>query len=105
MSVGWYDKTKHAIRYFLLRRLPACQHTVELISQSLERSLTWRERAALKLHLWICVWCLWYLEHLQIMRQTMLARGAETPEMDYPSAPVLSSEARERIKRQLANQQ
>jgi hypothetical protein len=104
MGLRWNDNTKHAIRFFLLRRLPTCQHTVEVISQSLERSLTWRERLALKLHLWICVWCLWYLEHLQIMRKTMLTRGAETPEMDYPSAPALSSEARERIKRQLANQ-
>ena len=105
MKMAWYEKTKHAIRYFLLRRLPTCQRTVEVISQSLERPLTWRERVALKLHLWICVWCLYYLEQLQIMRQTMLARGAETPETDFPAAPSLSAEARERIKQHLANRQ
>jgi hypothetical protein len=105
MALGWYEKIKHAIRFFLLRRSPTCRHTVELISQSLERPLTWRERLALKLHLWICVWCLWYLEQLQIMRQTMRARAADSPEMDYLSAPALSFEARERIKRQLASLQ
>jgi len=103
--MGWYEKTKHSIRYFLLRRLPTCQATAELISRSLERPLTWRERVTLKLHLWICVWCLWYLEHLQIIRQTMLKRGAEVPETDYPAGPTLSAEARARIKRQLANLQ
>lgn len=105
MRLAWYEKIKHAIRYFLLRRLPTCQHTVELISQSQERPLTWRERVLLRLHLWICVWCLWYLEQLQVMRKTLLAKGVEAPEMDYPSAPTLSFAARERIKRELARQQ
>jgi hypothetical protein len=48
------------------------------------------------------MWCLWYLEHLQIMRNAMREKAAGTPEMDFPSAPTLSSEARERIKRQLS---
>ena len=103
MKLGWYDKIRQAFRYFLLRRLPTCGNTVELISLSLERPLTWRERLALKLHLWVCVWCLWYLKQLQIMRQTMRAIGGETPELDYLAAPALSSSARERIKRQLAS--
>lgn len=105
MRTGWYERVKHGIRYFLLRRLPACTHTVELISQSLERSLTWRERIALRLHLWICVWCLWYLEHLQIMRRTMRGKAAQTSELDYPAEFALSAAARERIKRQLAKPQ
>jgi hypothetical protein len=32
----------------------------------------------------------------------MREKGAETPEMDFPSAPTLSSEARERMKRRLS---
>jgi len=105
MKLGWYDKTRQAIRCFLLHRLPTCQHTVEVISQSLERPLSWCERVTLKLHLWVCIWCLWYLEHLHIMRKTMREKGADAPEMDFPSALALSPEARERIKRQLATQQ
>ena len=98
-----YDKLKHAIRFWLLRRLPTCKQTVEVISQSLERPLSLRERVLLKLHLWVCLWCLWYLEHLQIMRDAMRANAAETAEID--SAITLSAEARERIKRQLSRQQ
>ncbi len=104
MKFGWYEKVKHAIRFWLLRRLPPCKQAVEVISQSFERSLSLHERVILKLHLWICVWCQWYLEHLEIMRNAMREKGAESPEMDFPSAPTLSSEARERIKRRLSGE-
>lgn len=101
MAIKAYDKLKHAIRYWLLRKLPTCQQTVEKISQSMERKLTLRERIDLKLHLWICAWCQWYLEHLQIIREAARAKGAESPDLESMSPPI-SAEARERIRRKLA---
>lgn len=101
MALKAYDKLKHSVRYWLLRKLPTCQQTVEKISQSMERKLTLRERIDLKLHIWICAWCQWYLEHLQIIRDAARAKGAESPDLDSISGPALSSEARERIKRNL----
>ncbi|HET6977935.1 MAG TPA: hypothetical protein VFI24_16520 [Pyrinomonadaceae bacterium] len=71
----------------------------ETISQSMERKLTLRERTNMKLHLWVCAWCQWYLEHLHIIRDAARAKAAD------PSGPSLSTEARERIKRNLTNQQ
>jgi len=103
MALKAYDKLKHAIRFWLLRKLPTCQQTVEKISQSMERKLTLRERIDLKLHLWICAWCQWYLEHLQIIREAARAKGAESPDLESMS-PSLSSEARDRIKRKLAGE-
>ncbi len=99
--MGWYDKSKHAVRFWLLRKLPPCKDTVMVISQSLERPLSLRERTQLKLHLWVCMWCQWYMEHLQIMRNSLRESGPEFPELDAPATPGLSSEARERIKQQL----
>ncbi|HLN98337.1 MAG TPA: hypothetical protein VK208_07750 [Pyrinomonadaceae bacterium] len=96
-----YDKLKHDVRFWLLRRLPNCQQTVATISQSMERSLKLRERVQLKLHLWICAWCQWYLEHLLMIRETARARSSELPELE--TAPSLSDEARERIKRKLTD--
>ena len=101
MALKVYDKLKHSIRYWLLRTLPTCQQTVETISQSMERSLSLKERIQLKLHLWICAWCQWYMEHLQLIRQTARAKADELPE--YASGG-LSNEARERIRRNLTNQ-
>ena len=102
MALKVYDNLKHSIRYFLLRKLPTCQQTVETISQSMERSLTLRERIDLKLHLWICAWCQWYMEHLQLIRETARAKAEEPSE--FLSSATLSSDARERIRRRITNQ-
>ena len=100
--MSWYEKAKHAVRFWLLRRLPACKQTVEIISQSMERPLTLRERTLLKLHLWVCMWCLWYMEHLQIMRDALRLQENES-DVDVSTTTRLSDEARERIRRSLTN--
>jgi hypothetical protein len=102
MGLQLYDKLKHAIRFWLLRRLPNCQTTVETISQSMERPLSLRERISVKLHLWICAWCQWYLEQLQLIRKTARAKANEAP--DVLTDATLSDDARERIRRALTNQ-
>jgi hypothetical protein len=102
MGLKVYDKLKHSIRYYLLRTLPTCRQTVEQISQSMERSLSIRERIRLKLHLWVCVWCQWYLEHLHVIRETARAKADEPS--DLISGRSLSTEARERIRRRLTNE-
>ena len=102
MTLKFYDKLKHSIRYWLLRTLPTCQETVEKISQRMERPLTLRERVNLKLHLWICAWCQWYMEQLQLIRETARSKADERP--DFIPGAHLSNEARERIRRHLADQ-
>ena len=102
MTWKLYDKLKHGIRYWLLRRLPACQETVQTISRSMEQPLSLRERISVKVHLWICAWCQWYLEQLQLIREAARAKADEVPEQMAGS--TLSNEARERIFRNLTNQ-
>ena len=102
MALKLYEKLKHAVRYWLLRRLPPCQNTVETISQSMERPLSLKERILLKLHLWICAWCQWYLEHLQLIRESARAKADETPHL--ATGTTLSDEARKRIRRNLTDQ-
>ena len=97
--MGWYEKSKHAIRFWLLRRLPTCKQTTEIISQQMERSLSLRERMLLKLHLWVCAWCQWYLEHLQIMRNTLRATANDD---GATMTATLSADARERITRKIS---
>jgi hypothetical protein len=102
MALKAYDKIKHAVRWWLLRRLPTCKQTVKVISESMERRLSLRERITVKLHLWICLWCVWYLENLQLMRDTIRTKAAEEPNLDSSSLPPLSAEARERMKLSLS---
>ncbi|HEX6043625.1 MAG TPA: hypothetical protein VFZ22_03995 [Pyrinomonadaceae bacterium] len=102
MALKIYDKLKHTVRYWLLRNLPPCRQTVQTISESMERPLTLGETVKLKLHLWICAWCQWYMEHLQLIRDASRAQAGEAP--DAMSTATLSNEARERIRRRLTNQ-
>ena len=102
MALKVYGKLKHSVRYWLLRTLPTCQQAVQTISQSMERPLSFRERINLKLHLWICAWCQWYMEQLHVIRETARAKADEPPE--FISSATLTSEARERIRRRITNQ-
>ncbi|HSE33765.1 MAG TPA: hypothetical protein VLA93_19500 [Pyrinomonadaceae bacterium] len=69
----------------------------------MERPLTLRERVLLKLHLWVCMWCVWYLEHLQTMRDALRLQENENDDVDVPITTRLSDEARERIRRGLTH--
>jgi hypothetical protein len=69
----------------------------------MERPLTLRERVLLKLHLWVCMWCLWYMEHLQLMRDALRVQENETDDVEVSTTTRLSDEARERIRRSLTN--
>lgn len=102
MALKAYNKIKHAVRWWLLRRLPACKQIVKVISESMERKLSLRERITVKLHLWICLWCVWYLEHLNLMRDTIRTKASQEPNLDSSSLPPLSPEARERMKVRLS---
>lgn len=102
MALKAYDKIKHAVRWWLLRRLPTCKQVVRVISESMERKLSLRERITVKLHLWICLWCVWYLEHLNLMRDTIRAKASQESNLDSSSLPPLSPEARERMKLRLS---
>jgi hypothetical protein len=98
-------KATHALRYFLLRRLPTCKQMVAVMSESMERRLSLRERIVLRVHLWICAWCAWYLEQLHLLRDTLRLRAEQLPEDDDNNAALkLSLEARERIKHALRDQ-
>src|ERR1051325_6857510 len=103
MTLNPYKKATHALRWFLLHRLPTCKEVVGWMSQSMERPLTMRERVLLKLHLWVCAWCVWYLEQLRLMRATLRARAhaADGADSTDSYAATLSAEARERIKSSL----
>ena len=100
MAGGLFDKLKMEATFWLGRRLPACDALARLMSESLERPLGLRETVRLKLHFIICDCCKRYLSQLRTMRDTARER-AETTLSDTG----LSTEARERIRRALAERE
>lgn len=79
-----------------------CKQASVLVSQSMDRPLTWRERWAVRLHLWICVYCRRFTAQLKWLRQQMQGWQQQATERQEI---VLSAKARERITQQLDAQQ
>ena len=71
-----------------------CKQTSQLISQSLDRPLTLRERFALRLHLFICDKCKQFSQHLQTMR---VAINQMTHSIENDNAIEMPSAAKKRI--------
>lgn len=99
MKPGFLSRVKLEATFWLGRRLPTCEEVLPVLSQSLERKLTLRERVTLRLHFLICVYCIRYVKQLRLMRASIRARSEQIETGD--SAPVLPEDARERLKRAL----
>lgn len=85
-----------------------CKDASHLISERQERALGFRERWALRLHLWICASCRRFERQIALLRQVLrlLGRRAEVGLGDVALAAAdLAPEARERIRQALAARQ
>lgn len=83
-------KLRRAIRYWLLRRLKPCCDVVQLMSESMERPLSIRDRVELRMHMFVCKWCVLYLRHISQLRSALGLTSVATDE-------VLGDTARKRI--------
>ncbi len=71
-----------------------CKHASQLISKSLDRQLSWRERFAIRFHLLLCKYCKRFSQQLITMRKA-LKRMSQTIENDPDIR--LSDESKSRI--------
>ena len=49
----------------------SCKQASQLLSQSLDRPLNWRERFSLKLHLMLCDVCIRFAKQLKMMQNAI----------------------------------
>jgi hypothetical protein len=80
-----------------MRRL-TCKETSLLVSQSLDRKLSWGERVAVRFHLFACEACKRFKAQITFLRAAV-QHGAE--KIESASTLKLSAPARQRIKRAL----
>lgn len=77
----------------------SCKQASQLISQSLDRPLTLRERFALQLHLIICKYCKRFSQHLQTLRAAI---GKMVDSIENNDTIKIPYAAKKRIADQLA---
>jgi len=82
-----------------------CREISKLVSDSTERSLPWRQRMELRMHLMMCGMCAGFARQVRFLRRA----ARQSPDRfidDTPgSGSHLSPEARERIKALLRDRQ
>ena len=99
VETGILQKLRRARNLFILRTLPPCKEIVQIVSASLDRRLTLRERAVMKLHLVACKPCVRYMEQSHFLSDA--ASQLDDGLKDELFTGKLSDEARERIKNTL----
>jgi len=103
MKSQLYQRIRQWIIFWLARRLPTCKEVTRLMSDSLDRRLSLRQRIEVKWHLLICTWCERYKRQLLFIREALRYSLAPVEDKESPPTTSLPPAARERIKRVLIN--
>lgn len=90
------QRMRRAVNRAVLRRMPACKEVVKIISASLDRPLTLKERFVVKLHLLTCRPCERYLQQSEFLQKATHQLDDKLKEDVLTGR--LSDEARTRIK-------
>jgi hypothetical protein len=98
-ETGIMQRLRRVRNLFILRTLPPCKEIVKIVSASLDRPLTIRERAVMRLHLVACKPCVRYMEQSHFLRSAASRLDANLKDELFTGK--LSDEARERIKNAL----
>jgi len=78
-----------------------CKEVTRMLSDSLDRELSFHQRVGLRMHLLMCKFCSRYRKQLLFLRETIRLHAALGEDVE-PST-TLPPEARERIKRHIHN--
>lgn len=98
-ETGIIQKFRQTRNLLFLRALPPCKEIVKIVSASLDRKLTLRERAVMRLHLVACKPCVRYMEQSQFLQAAASQLDEDLKEELFTGR--LSDEARARIKNAL----
>lgn len=94
-----FGKVRNGFNHLVWRYLPSCKDITVLISRSMEKDLSLREKIVMKTHLYSCIACQRYLAQLKFMSEVLEKQEEKIENGEY--APRLSSEASERLKNAL----
>ena len=80
----------------------SCKEVSRLVSESLDRELSWRQRLSLRMHLLMCSLCSRFRRQMLFLSDAAHAFAAAGEANALPAHIRLSPEARQRIKQALA---
>ena len=97
MPINWEEETK-------LPLMTSCKQAARLASLSFERKLTFREFLTMRLHLFLCKTCTFYMRQITALRRIFL-RHEEVLDNTPPAADeCLTPTAKQRMKELIEKQ-
>lgn len=96
-ETGIIFRMRRAKNRMILRALPPCKEIVKIVSASLDRPLTIRERLLMKVHLIACKPCVRYMEQSLFLSSAVTQMDKDLKDELFTGR--LSDEARDRIKK------
>jgi predicted anti-sigma-YlaC factor YlaD len=81
--------------------MPSCKDVSFMVSESLDRKLSWHERLGLKTHLLMCKACRRMARQMELLRAASQRLGSFEGGESRPQQETLSTEASARILEQL----
>lgn len=79
----------------------SCKRATELMSASLDKKLSFYQRLALKMHLFMCKFCSRCWKQMLFIKEAMHTCSERAEEIDFMADHSLSDEACQRIKNAL----
>ena len=79
----------------------SCKEVSRLVSESLDRDLSFRQRSSMRLHLLMCSMCSRFRRQMLFLRKAARSFGEASKNDELPASVQLSPEARTRIKQAL----
>ena len=95
-ETGIIFRLRRAKNRIILRTLPPCKEIVKIVSASLDRPLTLRERILMNLHLAACKPCVRYMEQSHFLSSAVTQMDEHLKDELFTGR--LSNDARDRIK-------
>jgi len=94
-----FGRIKNGFNRLVWKYLPGCKDITALISRSMEKDLSLREKLVMKTHLYTCIACRLYLSQIEFMSEVFEKQEEKREQGEF--APRLSADAAERLKNAL----
>jgi len=84
---------------------PTCDVITRKISESMDHPISFRDRFRIRFHILFCAFCKRYRRQLMAIRDMLEKNRGRLEDEDATDTPVLSPDAKERIKHSLRKQE
>jgi Putative zinc-finger len=97
MQIVIFQQLRTKARLFLLKKLATCKEIAPVMSESLDRQLTFFEQIRMRAHMMVCKWCRNYLFQIRLIRELAVTAEQSFGEYGEPFPEAASLKLKQRL--------